>query len=165
MAHSIISVDVQVQSVAKYIPNDESNDSQFVGIVSSSKAGICDQSGSNDPVYRSRQIEVQKKDAEERVVAWNAESSRWGSEDAEGEDDPDYVNDSGVAMGAPLGLRKSDGTIIPLEEKEAMDMDESETPQFFGRPEVPPSHVRQLASFTSNTFGRFTHNIYSVDER
>ena len=70
--------------------------------------------------------------------------------DADGEDDPEFVNDSGIAFEVPLGLRKSDGTIVPIaaeERDEAMEMDGVETNnQFFGRPEPIPSNVRKLVS-------------------
>jgi hypothetical protein len=72
--------------------------------------------------HRAQQAEIQTKDASERNVVWDAEQGL-GDADAEGEDDPDYidgvfvgcsdVNDSGVEM-SPIGIRTGEGVIIPL---------------------------------------------------
>lgn len=143
-------VDVHVQSVAKYIPNEDNNESQFIGVVPVSKNGngMTKFSGSGSSSSRARQVEQQLKDAEQRVVAWNAEDSRWTDEDAEGEVDYDYVNDSGIALSEPLGIRKDDGSIVPIEDQEENGMETDQVDaQFFGEPELAPSRVGKLVSF------------------
>ncbi|KAH8117033.1 DNA-binding protein [Phellopilus nigrolimitatus] len=142
-------IDLQVQSVAKYIPNGENNDSEFYCMEHVSKGGTGGLSGTIDSGTRSRQVEAQRKDAEERIVAWNAEDLRWTDADADGEEDPDFVNDSGISLKGPLGMRKTDGSIVPIEnqEEDTMETDAIDV-QFFGKPEIAPSHVGQLRAIT-----------------
>ena len=154
MSHlKLLRVDVKVQSIVKYLPSEEKNDDHFAGIVSVPNTGvagpICTSSG------RAEQIETQKKDAEDRVVAWTVEDSRLTDMDAEGEDDPEYFNDSGIVM---LGRRNPDGTIEPLQERDddAMDMDEAEV-QFFGHREPVPSHVGKLVRKRRRSFLHVTY--------
>lgn len=144
------SVDLHVQSVAKYIPNGEENDSQFAGFVSVKGGGRNGPVGTSDPNARYKQIDTQKKDAEERVIVWHAEDPKFNDLDAEGEEDPDFFNDSGIGLEGPLGMRKADGSIVPIIEQpdEAMEMDEADN-QIFGRPEPVPSHIRKLVNNTS----------------
>ncbi|THH03421.1 hypothetical protein EW145_g6266 [Phellinidium pouzarii] len=142
-------IDVQVQSVAKYIPNNENNDSQFLGIEVVPKNGLGGLSGVTDSGYRSKQLEAQRKDAEERVFAWSAEDPRWTDADAEGEDDPEDINDSGIGMDGLLGMRKADGSIIPLDGNGIDAMETDDDVQFYGRPEIVPSRVGELRSITA----------------
>lgn len=124
----------------KYLPSEEKDESQFLALELKTSA-----LGSNKIGSRNNQLEAQREDAENRTVAWNAEGTGLTDLDAEGEDDPDYVNDSGIAFEEPLGRRMSDGDILPLKagSEDHLETDQPEV-RFFGKPEVVPSHVGQL---------------------
>ena len=143
-------VDLKIRSVAKYIPNDEKDDFEFLGVESVADSTFKSSSKNREERSRSHQVEAQKVDAEARRVIWDAEDSRLTDADAEGEDDPDYVNDSGVELVEPLGVKTDDGNIRPLtaediEAANAMDVDDGEE-QFFGRPDFEPERLGQLVS-------------------
>ena len=138
-------IDVQVQSVVRYIPNSDHDDQGALGSESVSSSTF--RSSGKDQSSRSQEVEAQRIDAEQRRVVWDAEESRLTDADAEGEDDPDYANDSGVAFVEPLGVKTDDGTIRPVtaedfETANAMDVDENE--QFFGKPDYEPERLGQL---------------------
>ncbi|KAL5511311.1 hypothetical protein ACEPAH_4527 [Sanghuangporus vaninii] len=137
-------IDVQVQSIARFIPNDEKDDSQYLGIGKISKKGFSSSQGQSDAELRTKQVEIQQKDAEIRKLAWNVEDSRWTDDDAEGENDPDYANDSGIAIISPLGLRQADGSIVPDQDGKDDAMDVECPAQFFGKPDIVPSRVGEL---------------------
>lgn len=145
------SINLQVQSVARYIPNGENNDSQYLGIESIGREGLDTVRASVDPEARSVQIGIQRKDAEERGVAWSVEDPRWSDEDAEGDDDPDFVNDSGIVLDRPLGLRGPNGDIDPMNTQAAdgMDTDEPDA-KFMGKPDVAPDRLGQLVSLSDS---------------
>lgn len=75
---------------------------------------------------RAQQVREQAKDAVDRNIVWEAEHglAADGDADADGEDDPDYVDgifvgngkvdDSGVDFTVPVGIRMDDGEIKPL---------------------------------------------------
>lgn len=96
-----------------------------------------------------KQIEAQRKDAEQRVVVWDAENAafpRLSDEDAEGDPDPDFVNDSGVDFQNPIGQRDANGSIIPLKQQDAMDVDMDLQAEFRGKAEIPPSRVGKMVT-------------------
>ncbi|KAI5120474.1 hypothetical protein M0805_006494 [Coniferiporia weirii] len=138
-------IDVQIQSVVKYIPNGDENDTQFTGVEHVPKGGNGDLQSARYSSSRSRQLDAQRQDADERVVAWNAEDPRWTDADAEGEDDYEFADDSGIGLDGPLGMRKADGSVVPFDANSAnaMDADEADV-HYFGRPEMAPSHVKHL---------------------
>ena len=139
----LFRIDVKVQSVARYIPNGEDDSREFLGFRSFQKGQ--EVKLASQVKARSMQTDALMKDAEERMVAWNAEDPRWTDEDAEGCPDPDYVNDSGIAIDVPLGIRKGDGTIIPNLQNGDVDMETSNNDtHFYGKPEVVPDRVGQL---------------------
>ncbi|EJD02237.1 DNA-binding protein [Fomitiporia mediterranea MF3/22] len=140
-------IDLQVQSVVKFLPNDAIDESQYLGIEEVTKKGFGALQRATDTTGRSRQLEDQRKDAEERKFAWSAEDSKLTNDDADGEADPDYINDSGIGFGGLLGLRKADGSIAPIEREadDAMDIDESSV-KFFGKPDVTPTKLGQLGA-------------------
>ena len=138
-------INLNVQSVVKYIPNGEQDNSEFLGVEALSAGTFKNTNKKQDD--RSRQIEVQRIDAATRRVIWDAEDTRLTDADAEGEIDPDFANDSGVELVEPLGVRTNDGRIRPLtaqevELEEAMEVDSDE--QFFGKPDFEPERVGQL---------------------
>ncbi|PAV23827.1 meiosis specific hop1 [Pyrrhoderma noxium] len=142
-------IDVKVQSVARYIPNGEDDAQEFLGFRSFPKGQEIKLA--SQVKARSMQTDSLMKDAEERMVAWNAEDPRWTDEDAEGDPDPDYVNDSGIAIDVPLGIRKGDGTIIPKLRNGDVDMETSNNDaHYYGKPEVVPDRVGQLKTKYGN---------------
>ncbi|KAL5529555.1 hypothetical protein ACEPAG_5540 [Sanghuangporus baumii] len=137
-------IDVQVQSIARFIPNDEKDDSQYLGIGEITNKGFSGSQGQSDAELRAKQVKTQQKDAENRKLAWNVEDFRWNDDDAEGENDPDYANDSGIAIINPLGLRQADGSIVPHQDGKDDAMDVECPVRFFGKPDIVPSRVGEL---------------------
>ncbi|KAF8503402.1 HORMA domain-containing protein [Russula emetica] len=93
-------VNVHVASVSAYLPCAEAN-------------------SVSPPV----QIEMQKQDAQERIIVWDAEKTgRLDSldEDAEFEDDPDFQQSALLSPGishdewVPMGTRNKEGVIVPF---------------------------------------------------
>jgi len=100
-------------------------------------------------VELEKQNEAQRKDAEQRVVVWDAENAaymRLSDEDAEGSPDPDFVQTSGVDFQAPIGQRDADRCIIPIMKQDAMDVDVKTQAEFRGKVEMPPSRVGKMVS-------------------
>lgn len=120
-----------------------------------------------EATLRNKQAEAQAEDAIKRNIAWDAESGL--DADADGEDDPDYVegvfvgnaNDSGVEFPVPLGIRMEDGGIRPLpleliksgstrrqsdsaHSNDAMEVDEGAETHYAGYSEKVPSHAGAL---------------------
>ena len=140
------SIDLHVQSIARFIPNDEDDESQYIGISKVSKKGLSATQGRSDAELRAKQAEAQRNDAGTRKLAWSVEDSRWTDEDAEGENDPDYANDSGIALACPLGLRQADGSIAPEKHEKVNAMDIESPAEFYGKPDIIPSRVGELVS-------------------
>jgi hypothetical protein len=118
-------VNVGIQSIAAYLPSTEDNDAAFTGTTTGAAAPSL--TPLEEANHRAQQAEIQAKDAFERNVVWDAEHGLGeGDADAEGEDDPDYVggvfvggggkgvNDSGVEILVPIGIRNEEGVIEPL---------------------------------------------------
>lgn len=112
------SVNVGIQSIVAYLPSSENNDAIFTGTIST--AAIPSLTPLQEASHRVQQAELQTTDALNRTIVWNAEDGL-GDPDAEGEDDPDYadgiyknVNDSGVEIYVPIGIRNEEGVIEPL---------------------------------------------------
>ena len=138
---------MRVQSVVRYIPNTDHEGMDSSGLGSDEISGSTFKNTSGDQSSRSREAEAQRADAEQRRVLWDAEDSRLADADAEGEDDPEYVNDSGIVFVEPLGVRTDDGAIRPITAEDvdamsAMDLDEDE--QIFGKPDFEPKKLGQL---------------------
>ncbi|KAA1469348.1 DNA-binding protein [Dentipellis sp. KUC8613] len=157
-------VDVHVASVSGIIPPTDDNSAPFSGTTSSPHP-----TATYDTTSRKAEIEVQKRDAAERTVVWDADNlGRMDSRDvdAEGEVDPEYIpdeaDDSGVGLDVwvPLGVRNEDGEIIPLSREQQvaerrehmqgsggdMDVDGGNTQEllFGGTTESIPSCVGHL---------------------
>lgn len=129
--------------------------------------------------HRAQQAQTQEKDAIERKVVWDVEHGL-GDIDAEGEDDPDYIdvvggkfNDSGVDFAMPLGIRNEEGTIVPLAStKEGMRldtaMDVDGAPQealFLGLIEVAPSRAGALVCRLLTPLAMINHKSVSEIDR
>jgi meiosis-specific protein len=155
---SFPSVNVHVASVSAYIPSVEATNSVpslVVGHGTDTSATL---------TQKQIQIEVQKQDAQERTIVWDAEKiGRLDSldEDAEFEDDPDFpkgaLHDSAISSDewTPMGTRNEKGDLLPffvlprrqeLNENN-MNIDAGGATQellFTGRAECVPDCVRRL---------------------
>ena len=135
------SVAVQIKSIARYLPSEEDNEAPFAGHVSALKMH------KNDNFDRTTQVEAQAKDAKNRTVAWDAEDA-----DAEWEPDPDYVDDSGIALTAPLGLRASDKSVVNVKSKGSRDASIRSNAEvtIYGFSEDVPSQVGHMVCVNSS---------------
>ncbi|KAG2020134.1 hypothetical protein CC2G_005502 [Coprinopsis cinerea AmutBmut pab1-1] len=120
------SVNLKVASVASFLPSSTDNDDAlFTGTVT--KALLPTKLNTEeDTAAFQKQAEDQEEDAKTRNLAWSAEEDL-DDVDAEGEDDPDYiqrpdgtyelVSGKGLQESVPLGRRKENGdiekTIVP----------------------------------------------------
>ena len=108
---------VQVESIASYLPNPESEDSIIQGI---SHGGNPNASRKDDLAALEEQHEIQRADGLQRKVAWAAEDSiQEGAHDSQ--EDP--------SRSTLLGERQPDGKFAPL------------GMQYEGRPNVVPDDV------------------------
>lgn len=139
------SVDLQIQSVVKYIPNGEDDNVEFTGIIDGATQGTARKKGA-DVNARSRQVELQRKDAEERTVVWDMDDDKWTDRDAEGSPDPDFQDDSGIAMMHEIPIATESQ---PRRRNDEMETDDNA--QFYGRKEHPPSRVGNLVSLNLTT--------------
>lgn len=133
-----------------YLPNNEDNDGPYAGCGPDDGNPFAPVA-TNNTAALSRQADAQRKDAEARPVVWNAETiSALSEDDAEGEQDPDFVNDSGIGLQVPLGKRAADGSIVPIEssDDDGMDVDAEGEAQYHGLPEIAPSRVGKLVCFS-----------------
>ena len=157
------SVNVHVASVSAYIPSVEAANGVPSSLFST------DASATLTP--KQIQIEVQKQDARERTIVWDAEKiSRLDSldEDAEFEDDPDLPrgppHNSEIIHDewTPMGTRSKEGDIVPLSvqsrgqelDESNMDIDASGTTQellFTGQAEFVPDSVQQLVGLVDSS--------------
>jgi len=116
--NDFISVKVGIQSIVAFLPSAENNDAAFTGTTNG--AAVPSLTPLQEASHRAQQAELQTNDALSRIIVWDAEDGL-GDADAEGEDDPDYVdgvfskvNDSGVEIVVPIGIRNKEGIIEPL---------------------------------------------------
>lgn len=143
---------MQVRSVVRYIPNSDHDDPGALATDAVSSSTF--RSSNKVQNSRSREIDAQQADADRRRVVWDAEDPLLTDADGEGEDDPDFVNDSGVAFVEPLGVKTDDGTIRPMTAQDfdsaanAMDVDEHE--RIFGKPDYEPERLGQLVRISKS---------------
>jgi hypothetical protein len=113
----VFSVAITISSIASAIPTLEDNTAPYTGLGS----GITNtrtNSLLSPKAALNRETEAQAEDAEKRNVLWDAEADIYlvpGSEDAEGEMDPDIsmVLNSKVTRHRPIGIRGHDGQVNP----------------------------------------------------
>ncbi|TFK42379.1 HORMA domain-containing protein [Crucibulum laeve] len=163
------SVNLSVTSIATYLPSStEFENAAFAGtttlpVVHPSFTPV------QEAVIRAQQAEKQHRDAEQRNVVWSAEDDlQLGDEDAEGEDDPDYIKqldgryekinfrDSGVDFTIPVGLRNQNGEIKPLSC--------SGEAYFAGEFEDVPTLLKEIAEKTIDIHGGIEETQSMVDE-
>ncbi|KZP21154.1 hypothetical protein FIBSPDRAFT_1044318 [Athelia psychrophila] len=116
-------INVEIQSVAAYLPPADNADSPFTGLAAAGVSGTSPSANltpGEEAVARAAQDRAQAEDAEARVVVWDAEKAVYDDADAEGDDDPDYAadksaNDSGIGMiPGLLGIRSEEGIVVPI---------------------------------------------------
>lgn len=137
-SHVFLSVDVNVTSIATFLPSStEHDDAPFAGTTSRAPA-VPYLTPAQEAAVRADQVEKQTKDADNRNIVWAVESKDLTDDadaDAEGDDDPDYdlqADGSYVRRVArlhetrmvPIGLRNDSGEIEPITVPVQMDVDE-----------------------------------------
>jgi meiosis-specific protein HOP1 len=147
------SVNVHIASVTSHLPSKDDDNALFAGVCTTHPA----LSPGQEHASRQAQTTLQMNDADNRNVVWDAEAEV-GDEDAEGEDDDDYVrredgsgfdfkakvlgvgNDSRIPSVLPLGIRNEAGEIEPLPSGEV---------EISGVPEEVPTRVGEMVSVGS----------------
>nr|QHB50184.1 meiosis-specific protein hop1 [Sparassis latifolia] len=153
-------VNVRVTSVSAYLPSAEDNNAPFLGTTSGHAHAAPILSPAEEAALRNQQTQIQRQDAIDRRVVWDADDGL-GDADADGEDDPDVtsgenasfylgswrVHDSGVEFVMPIGIRDDEGNIKPFskEERQERAVSRAEEAQYTGKQDSVPSHVAQLA--------------------
>jgi len=141
----ITSVGMKVVSVSSFLPSStEDNNATFTGLTICSPPKLT-------PVEEARlrveDAELQRKDALNRNVVWDADTD--ADEDALGED----IFDEGIVLArcnaggamVPIGVREDEGKIllIPVHEDQAKGKNVIE---YGGHPDPTPTHVGYLVS-------------------
>ena len=81
-------VDVKVSSVSGYLPSTEDNDAPFLGTISRNGQSALPLTPLEEASLRAKQANLQREDAKERRVVWDAEDGLADADrDAEGDDD------------------------------------------------------------------------------
>ncbi|KAI0647405.1 HORMA domain-containing protein [Trametes meyenii] len=143
-------VDVKVTSVSAYLPSAEDNSAPFLGTIARNPFNAPQLTPAEEAVVRAQQVEVQRQDASERRVVWDADDGLAGF-DGRGDADG-YRGDLDKGMGsalqgtALLGVRDEEGHLIPLRDLETFhDRAGAAEVQYAGRPESVPVSIGQLA--------------------
>ncbi|KAI0092965.1 HORMA domain-containing protein [Irpex rosettiformis] len=156
------AVDLSVTSVSAYLPSTEDNNAPFLGTTAEGKHPCAPMlTPTEEAALRTHQAEVQRQDAQERRVVWDAEEGLGDLDaDAEGEDDEEGVaaaiwrpGSKGLEFVGPLGIRDSEGRVIPLSESQEKLREPSPPSSvcFEGEQEKVLRHVRQLQLPVSNS--------------
>ncbi|KAI6109671.1 HORMA domain-containing protein [Pisolithus sp. B1] len=127
-------VNMNVASVSSYLPSiTEDNDALFTGITNSAPK----LSPVEEARLRAEDAELQRKDALDRNVVWDAD----GGEDAVGEETSDegmvLARYDGVSAIVPIGLRGDDGAIQAIPEASGSGC-------IFGKSQYTPTRVGRL---------------------
>lgn len=127
-------VNMNVTSVSSYLPSiTEDNDALFTGITNSAPK----LSPIEEARLRAEDAELQRKDALDRNVVWDAD----GGEDAVGEETSDegivLARYDGVSTIVPIGLRVDDGAIQAIPEASGSGC-------IFGKSQHTPTRVGKL---------------------
>ncbi|KAF8743650.1 hypothetical protein AX14_001704 [Amanita brunnescens Koide BX004] len=145
------SVNLSVTSIATYLPSSTRFDNAtFGGITQFDPATSL--TPEQEACMRAQQREEQVDDADDRNIAWSGEDNvELVDMDADGEDDPEYVQLSDGTyekrpvleapdIVTPIGIKNDRGIIEPL----PMEVDQSEV-CFVGVTEVVPTGLAELA--------------------
>ena len=143
----IASVSMKVVSVSSFLPSStEDNNATFAGLTTCSPPKL---TPVEEAQLRANDAELQRKDALNRSVVWDADTD--ADEDALGED----VSDEGIVLArcngngamAPVGVRGDEGKILPIPVHEDQGKGIVE---YGGHPEPTPTRVGYLVSFYQN---------------
>ncbi|KAI0672868.1 HORMA-domain-containing protein [Trametes maxima] len=144
-------VDVKVTSVSAYLPSGEDNSAPFLGTTTGNPFGAPQLTPAEEAAVRAKQAEVQRQDANERRIVWDADDGLVGSDGTGNAErcsngaqrrDPS-THPRRVAL---LGIRDEEGHLVPLRNQEEFhDLPEAAEVQYAGRPESVPVCIGQLA--------------------
>ncbi|KAI0373008.1 hypothetical protein BV20DRAFT_938979 [Pilatotrama ljubarskyi] len=159
-------VDVKVTSVSGYLPSGEDNDAPFLGTTRGNPFAAPPLTPAEEATMRAQQVEVQRKDALERRVVWDADAKC--TDVTVTEDEEQRVNglimsaradfscmtsgargklDSSVEPIGPIGMRDDDGNLIAYKGrggKGAFGTYTELEAEYAGRPEAVPMCISQL---------------------
>jgi hypothetical protein len=145
-------VNLEIASVVNHLPSTDDNNAPFAGTVHGRHLPRPEISPTHEHTLKVKQTALQMHDAEQRNIMWDAEEL--GDEDAEGEDDEEYLSSvnkiccnnvlkttrmgraSSAAFMQPIGIRKVQGGIAAI-----LPSNEEITA---GVSEVVPRHVGDL---------------------
>ncbi|KAH9952085.1 HORMA domain-containing protein [Amylocystis lapponica] len=158
-------VDLRVASVSGYLPSVEDNNAPFVGTTNNHAHAAPTLTPAEEATLRAQQAEIQRQDAMDRRVVWDADDGLCDI-DADGEEDPDFadernsgdgilqrrrVDDSGVEFCMPIGIRDDEGQVKPLSKAEKMQNTAgqgkaTQEAQYTGKLDSVPNRIAQLAA-------------------
>ncbi|KAH9901464.1 HORMA domain-containing protein [Cubamyces lactineus] len=138
-------VEVKVTSVSGYLPSGEDNSAPFLGTTSANPFGAPPLTPVEEAAMRAEQIHIQRQDASERRVVWDADdgvlaASGGFSDDESNRKDADKKQI--LAPTAPIGIRDDEGNIVPLSQ-DSSEYEKAEA-QYSGKPESVPACIGQL---------------------
>ncbi|KAI0780584.1 HORMA domain-containing protein [Trametes elegans] len=144
-------VDVKVTSVSGYLPSGEDNNAPFLGTTSGNPFGAPPLTPVEEAAIRAQEIQVQRQDACERRVVWDAEdglaSGVPSGDDGGYMERPQKTKRSALEHVAYMGIRDEDGNILPHGRGgEAPCSTTSAEAQYAGRAEFVPLCIGQLAN-------------------
>ncbi|KAK7040820.1 hypothetical protein VNI00_009416 [Paramarasmius palmivorus] len=137
------SVEVNVSSIATYLPSStEHENAPFTGLASSKTAVEPSLTPAEEATRRAEQTSKQMEDAESRKIVWAAEPGVDDVSDADGEYDIDDEYVASQSRTGPIGIKGADGTINPLPDSVArMDVDEVHV---FGETQTVPLRLHDI---------------------
>ncbi|TFY60425.1 hypothetical protein EVJ58_g5155 [Rhodofomes roseus] len=153
-------VNVRIASVSGYLPSTEDNNAPFLGTTVGHTHAAPVLTPTEEAAARMQQMEIQRRDAMDRQVVWDADDGMCDA-DADGEEDPDFVpgscggggttDDSGVEFFAPIGIRDKEGNIQPFYDPRGKQSGRFEEVRYAGRAEDVPNEIAQLAEGGKHT--------------
>ncbi|KAI0664727.1 HORMA domain-containing protein [Cubamyces menziesii] len=137
-------VDVKVTSVSGYLPSGEDNSAPFLGTTSANPFGAPPLTPVEEATMRAEQIHIQRQDASERRVVWDADdvAVAGGGLGYDESSPTDTDKEPVFAPTAPIGIRNDEGSIVPLSQG-AQEYEKAEA-QYSGKPESVPACIGQL---------------------
>lgn len=153
----LCSVNLKVTSVATYLPHQSQDDDvPFGSVVGLGGRGRPHPTPTEEALGSARQIEELKEDAIARKLAWSTEDDADLSDleadadpDAEGEVDPDYlenITSLGLAQKPclPVGQRKDGGEIEPVDFAKLQAAEMQQEALFVGIDEPVPRELKEM---------------------
>lgn len=144
-------MNLSVTSVATYLPSSTEHDGDTFAGTTSRRAVPPTLTPAQEVSLRAKQTEKQIKDADARNVAWSVEEAvEVGDDDADGDDDPDYIkqpdgsyvkiiHEATLGSMVPVGLRNELGVIEPLDIPKNID-----EALFGGISEIVPTRLNEI---------------------